>query len=130
MSRKSIFVTFISTAVVVLLVGLLSWWMWVNQPTADIPSPPVPSLPTEAKAGTPPLPAEPRIMGDVIDDGVVDVLDINGVVVQWQQPSSDYNLVDDSSGSNNIIDSLDLVQVFKYWKCQEGRVDKTCPYRT
>lgn len=130
MSRKAIFITFLSTAVVVFLVGLLSWWMWINQPTADIPSPPVPSEPQRASSAKPPIPDEPRIMGDIIDDGVVDALDVNGVIVQWKQINGDYNLVDDTQGTENLVDSLDMIQVFKYWKCEEGRADKNCPYRT
>lgn len=130
MSRKAIFVTFASTAVVVFLIVLLSWWMWVNQPTADIPSPPVPEVPNQATASTPPLPSEPRLMGDIIDDGIVDSLDVNGVVVQWKQTNIDYNLVDDTQGTTNLIDSLDLIQVFKNWQCTEQRADKNCPYRT
>jgi len=129
MNRKTIFITFASTAVVVLLIVLLSWWMWVNQPTADIASPPVPAIPTQASSNTPPLPPEPRIMGDIIDDGIVDALDVNGVVVQWKQANVDYNLVDDTQGTESVIDSLDLVQVFKYWKCEEQKTDKNCPYR-
>jgi len=130
MSRKAIFITFLSTTIVVFLIGILSWWMWVNQPTADIPSPPVPSEPERAASAQPPIPDEPRIMGDVIDDGIVDALDVNGAIVQWKEVNSDYNLVDDTQGTENLMDSLDMVQIFKYWKCQEGRTDKSCPYRT
>lgn len=130
MSKKAIFVTFISTALVVVLVGLLSWWMWVNQPTADVGSPPVPAEPQRgASIAKPPVPPEPRIMGDVIDDGIVNVLDVNGVITQWKQKNSDYNLVDEAGADQNVIDSLEMVQIFKYWKCQEALSGKNCPYR-
>jgi len=129
MSRKAIVVTFVSTMLVVFLVGLLSWWMWVNQPTADVPTPPVPAEPQIAAAVKPPVPPEPRVMGDVIDDGIVDALDVNGVITHWKQANADYNLVEDSQNPTIVVDSLDMVQVFKYWKCQETRTDKDCPYR-
>jgi hypothetical protein len=131
MSRKGIIVTFISTAVVIMLVGILSWWMWVNQPTADVATPPVPAEPSNAPSQKPPVPPEPRIMGDVIDDGIVDALDVNGVITQWQQKNSDYNIVNDqNSDDTNVINSLDMIQVFKYWKCYESRSDKSCPYKS
>ena len=128
MSKKAIFITFLSTALVVFLVGLLSWWMWVNQPTADIASPPVPSLPQRASADKPPVPPEPRILGDILDDGIVNLLDVNGVITHWKQVDSDYNIVNDTQGEKNLVDALDLGQVFKYWQCVEGKVGKNCPY--
>ncbi len=127
MSRKAILITLISTTCLVFLVGLLSYWMWQNQPTADVLTPPVPAEPTNAASTKPPVPPIPRIAGDAIDDGVVDSLDINGLIIHWQETNQDYNVAD-SGTVNGLIDSTDVLKTFSYWKCYEGRQDKNCPY--
>jgi len=128
MSKKAILITLVSTTCLVFLVGLLSFWMWQNQPTADVITPPVPAEPSGAAPQKPPVPPIPRIAGDAIDDGIVDALDINGLIVHWQEANQDYNVADTQGTSTGIIDSADVMQAFSYWKCFEGRTGKECPY--
>lgn len=140
MSKKAIFLTFVSAITVVLVVGVMSFWAARNQPTADVAVPIMPSPPAGAPANPitpneptsyiyPPVPKAPLLAGDSIDDGIVDVLDINVLIAHWNEASGDYNLVDDSNGQQNYIDTLDLAQTIKFWKCYELRTNKDCPYR-
>jgi hypothetical protein len=130
MSKKAILITIVSVSVVVFLVGLLSFWMWQNQPMADVAMPPVPTLPTGAPTDKPPVPTEPRLAGDSTDDGYVDVLDVNGLIIHWGETNSDYNLADGQGQAANTIDSYDIAPVFANWHCYEGRADKSCPYKS
>ncbi|MCX6810038.1 MAG: hypothetical protein NTZ65_04855 [Candidatus Berkelbacteria bacterium] len=133
MSKKAIFVTFASTILLVLLVGVLSYFVYTNQPSADSTTPPTPAKPIRpinAAQVNPPVPVVPRIAGDSIDDGIVDGLDINAEIVHWKEVNADYNLVDETAGTANLLNALDLSQTIKYWKCLETRTDKSCPYLT
>jgi len=140
MSKKSIFLTFISVLTIVIVVGALSFWAARNQPTADVATPIMPTPPNGAPTNPitpgepaqylyPPVPEAPLIAGDSIDDGIVDVLDINVLIAHWHEASSDYNLADETGGQSSYLDTLDLAQAIKYWKCYEGRTNKDCPYR-
>ena len=131
MSKKAIFITSASTILLVFLVGALSYFVFTNQPSADSTTPPTPGTPirpVNAAKENPPVPAAPRIAGDAIDDGIVDGLDINAELVHWKETNADYNLVDETAGTVNLLNSLDLSQTIKYWKCLETRTDKNCPY--
>ena len=74
MSKKAIFLTFLSAVAVVCLAAVLSYLVWANQPQADS-NPPMPLIPTGAPTEKPPVPAIPRLAGDILDDGIVDALD-------------------------------------------------------
>jgi len=130
MSKKAILVTFVSTLVVVVGVGLLSYFMFSNQPTADVVPPVPPTPPSNAPVAKPPVPPVPRLKGDILDDGIVNALDINSVIVHWKQIAKEYNLVDDSSEKVGLISSLDLGMTIKYWGCSEAKGEKDCPYLT
>lgn len=130
MSKKSILVTFVSTIVVVVGVGLLSYFMFTNQPSADIVPPTPPTPPSNAPAVKPPVPPVPRLKGDILDDGIVNALDINSVIVHWKQIAKEYNLVDDTSEKVGTISALDLGMTIKYWGCSEAKGVKDCPYLT
>lgn len=127
MSKKAILLTFISAVAVICLAGVLSYLVWANQPQADT-EPPVPPLPEGAPTEKPPVPAIPRLSGDVLDDGIVSALDINSIVVHWKQVTDEYNLVDSSSETSGLISSLDLNQTIKYWQCVEQKGVTACPY--
>lgn len=128
MSKKAILVTFVSTMVVVVGVGLLSYFMFTNQPSADIVPPTPPTPPSNAPAAKPPVPPIPRLKGDILDDGIVNALDINSVIVHWKQIAQEYNLVDDASEKVGTISALDLGMTIKYWGCSEAKGEKDCPY--
>lgn len=130
MSKKAILVTFVSTFVVVVGVGLLSYFMFANQPSADIVPPTPPTPPSNLPAVKPPVPPVPRLKGDILDDGIVNALDINSVIVHWKQIAKEYNLVDDASEKVGTISSLDLGMTIKYWGCSEAKGEKDCPYLT
>lgn len=127
MSKKAILLTFVSAVTVICLAGVLSYLVWSSQPSADS-NPPIPPVPSGAPTGRPPVPASPRLAGDILDDGIVSSLDINSVVVHWKQVASEYNLVDASSEQAGLISSLDLSQTIKYWKCTEQQGETACPY--
>lgn len=127
---RNILRAFLGVFVLMLVMGGFGFYVWTNQPMADIASPPVPPEPTNAPKERPPVPKEPRLAGDTIDDGFVDALDINGLINKWKTTNQDYNLVNQDSGASGYLDSLDLAQVIKYWKCMELRTDKECPYTT
>jgi hypothetical protein len=127
MSRKAILLTFISAVAVICLAGVLSYLVWANQPQADT-EPPVPPLPEGAPTEKPPVPAIPRLSGDVLDDGIVSALDINSIIVHWKQVTDEYNLIDSSSEAVGLISSLDLNQTIKYWQCVEQKGVAVCPY--
>jgi hypothetical protein len=128
MSKKAILITFVSTIIVVALVGFLSFWMWSNQPSAEVITPPVPPEPSNAPTDRPPVPQSPQLAGDVLDDGIVNGLDINAIATHWKEQNADYNLVDNPDEAKYTINILDLSQTIKYWKCLETRKDKECPY--
>jgi len=139
MTKRAILITFISVISLFVVVGALGFYVAKNQPSADIPTPPTPPLPSDAPTtpptpsdpGTtiyPPVPDAPLISGDSTDDGIVDVLDINVLLVHWNEENIDYSLVDEAE--KMVIDTLDLSQVIKYWRCLETRTDKNCPYRS
>jgi hypothetical protein len=128
MSKKTVFITFVSTIILVVLVGLLSFWIWSNQPSADVVTPPVPPNPSNAPTDRPPVPTSAQLAGDTLDDGIVNALDVNALVAHWKEQNADYNLVDNSNETKYTIDALDLSQTIKYWKCLETRKDKDCPY--
>lgn len=130
MSKKAILVTFVSTMVVVVGVGLLSYFMFTNQPSADIVPPTPPTPPSNAPAVKPPVPPVPKLKGDILDDGIVNALDINSVIVHWKQIAKEYNLVDDASEKVGTISALDLGMTIKYWGCSEAKGEKDCPYLT
>jgi len=130
MSKKAILTTFISATVLVLVVGAFSLFVANDQPRADVASSLIPPPPSYAPKEKPPLPSIPRLAGDAADDGIVDSLDANALIARFGQTDVDFNLVDDSNGGGGIISTVDLQQVFKYWKCFEGRTDKDCPYST
>lgn len=138
MSKRAVLITFLSVVSLVIVVGALSFYVAKNQPSADTLTPPTPPLPGDAPT-TPPTPSDPGdpiypptpdlplISGDATDDGIVDVLDVNVLLIHWNEENLDYSLVDE--GETMIIDTLDLSQVIKYWRCLETRTDKNCPYR-
>lgn len=128
MSKKTVFITLVSTIIIVALVGFLSFWMWSNQPSADVVTPPVPPDPSNAPKDRPPVPSSPQLAGDALDDGIVNALDVNAIVVHWKEQNADYNLVDNPNETKYTINALDLSQTIKYWKCLETRTDKDCPY--
>jgi hypothetical protein len=130
MSKKAILVTFVSTMVVVVGVGLLSYFMFTNQPSADIVPPTPPTPPSNAPVEKPPVPPVPRLKGDILDDGIVNALDINSVIVHWKQIAKEYNLVDDASEKVGTISALDLGMTIKYWGCSEAKGATDCPYLT
>ncbi|MDH4358407.1 MAG: hypothetical protein OEV37_00450 [Candidatus Berkelbacteria bacterium] len=127
MNIKTFFITLASTFVVVALIAILSFLVWSNQPTADVSSPPVPPAPETASADFPPVPAEPRIKGDTTDDGIVNVLDINGLIAHWRENNKDYDLVSEAGTDTSILNALDLAQVIKFWRCLETK--EGCEYR-
>lgn len=127
MSKKAILLTFVSAVAVICLAGVLSYLVWTNQPSADS-NPPIPPIPGGAPTEKPPVPASPRLAGDVLDDGIVSSLDINSIVVHWKQIAPEYNLVDADSDQAGIISLLDLNQTIKYWKCTEQQGEAACPY--
>lgn len=108
------------------IAGLM--WLLLNKPSADIPTPPIPPEPTSAQVSRPPVPNEPRLAGDSNDDGLVDALDINAVVIFWKQITRDYNLVDAKSDTPYMITALDLNMIITYWKCLEQKGIIKCPY--
>lgn len=152
MTKRTVFITFLSAITLVVVVGLLSFYVSKNQPTADVATPPTPPPPSTAPKNPPtpslradlktqnpptpghpdylypPVPKAPLISGDATDDGIVDVLDINVLLVHWNEVNEDYSMVDE--GSTKVIDTLDLSQAIKYWRCLETRTGKDCPYRT
>lgn len=128
MSRKAIFITFTSFVALIVLVGFLSFWMAKNQPTADI-VPPVPAVPQRISLSTsdkPPVPKEPRFVGDAQDDGIVNGLDISVLITEWKQVNKDYNLVNDEGGTPYTLNALDLSNVISHWRCLEQKAG--CPY--
>jgi hypothetical protein len=128
MSKKTIFIAFVSTIIIVVLVGFLSFWMWSNQPSAEVVTPPVPSNPSNAPTDRPPVPPSAQLAGDTLDDGIVNALDINATAIHWKEQNADYNLVDSPNEAKYTINVLDLSQIIKYWKCLETIKDKECPY--
>jgi len=127
MSKKTILLTFLSAVAVICLAGVLSYLVWTNQPAADS-TPPIPPIPGGAPTDKPFVPVVPRLAGDILDDGIVDSLDINKIVVAWKTVLPAYNLVDASSEKTGIISALDLTQTIKYWKCVEQKGEAKCPY--
>lgn len=127
MSKKAILLTFVSAVAVVCLAGILSYLVWSGQPSADT-NPPQPPIPAGAPADRPPVPFVPRLAGDILDDGIVDALDINSIIVHWKTIALAYNLVDTTSEKTGTISSLDLNQTIKYWRCTEGKGEAACPY--
>lgn len=148
MTKRAVLITFLSAIVLVTVIGALSFYVYKNQPSADVDSPAMPPMPSVAPTSPvtpslggvadpvtpadpdyiyPPLPDAPLISGDATDDGIVDVLDINVLLIHWKETNADYSMVDESD--TQIIDSLDLSQTIKYWRCLETRTDKSCPYR-
>jgi len=127
MSKKAIFLTFLSAVAVVCLAAVLSYLVWANQPQADS-NPPMPLIPTGAPTEKPPVPAIPRLAGDILDDGIVDALDINSIIVHWKQVAEEYNLTDATGDQSGLISLLDLNQTIKYWKCLEQKGETACPY--
>lgn len=149
MTKRAVFITFLSAITLVVVVGVLSFY--VSKKSADYrycfapystatlnrsKNPPTPSLEAEPETPPtpghpdylyPPVPKAPLISGDAIDDGIVDVLDINVLLVHWNETNENYSMVDE--GSTRVIDTLDLSQTIKYWRCLETRTDKDCPYR-
>ncbi len=128
MSKKAILITLSSFVAVLVLAGLVSYWLSSNQPTADItpPSPPVPQRITLPTTDRPPVPAIPRIAGDAQDDGTVNGLDISVLVARWRSTNADYNLVDEKSGTQYVLNALDLSNVISHWRCLEQKTN--CPY--
>lgn len=126
MNKKTFIVSFVAVLVLVAAVGFLSFYAATNQPSADVESPPIPPLPSNAPSEKPFVPSVPRLSGDVLDDGRVDSLDINALVVNWKTSKPEYNLVNDPTGQTGILNALDLAQTVKYWKCLEGK--SGCPY--
>lgn len=148
MTKRAIFITFLSTIVLIVAVGALSFYVYKNQPSADVDSPAMPPMPDSAPTSPvtptlddvatpvtpadpdyiyPPVPTAPLLAGDSTDDGIVDVLDINVLLIHWNETNVDYSTVDESD--TPVIDTLDLSQTIKYWRCLETRTDKDCPYR-
>lgn len=140
MTKRAVFITFLSAIMLFVVVGVLSFYVAKNQPSADSSTPPTPPPPSGAPANPvtpddpeteylyPPVPNAPLLSGDSIDDGIVDVLDINVLLVHWNEVNEDYSLTDE--GDTKLIDTLDLSQAIKYWRCFEGKTSKDCPYRT
>lgn len=150
MTKRAVLFTFLSAITLVIVVGFLSFFVAKNQPSADVASPPTPPPPSGAPKNPPtptvgsdvdnpptpsdpdyvypPVPKAPLISGDAVDDGIVDVLDINVLLIHWNETNEDYSMVDE--GTAKIIDTLDLSQTIKYWRCLETRTDKDCPYRS
>lgn len=128
MNKKTILISFAAVLVLILAAGVLSYYMAANQPSADVGYPPVPPVPSNAPIEKPFVPSVPRLSGDVLDDGRVDSLDINSLIVNWKTDKPEYNLVDDPSGQTGILNALDLSQTIKYWKCLENKTG--CPYLT
>lgn len=128
MGNKTKAVTyFIICAVLIVGFGVLIW-LYLNKPSADIPTPPIPPAPTSTAQLKPPVPKEPRISGDSNDDGLVDALDINALIVFWKRISGDYNLIDSPTDTPYLISALDLNMVITYWKCVEQKGTVKCPY--
>jgi len=121
MNNKIVITTAVAIVAVVAAVGLLSFYVARNQPTADVEVPPTPPLPGGAPEIPPFVPDIPRLSGDVLDDGRVDSLDINVLVLNWKKQNPEYNLLDGSSDTPGILNALDLAQTIKYWKCLEGK---------
>ena len=127
MTKKAILLTFVSALSIIVLAGILSYVVWTSQPSADS-FPPTPPDPAGIPAEKPPVPASPRLSGDILDDGIVSSLDINSIVVHWKQITDEYNLVDTIDESKGLISSLDLSQTIKYWQCVEQKGVQACPY--
>lgn len=126
MSIKTILITFVSVVLIIVIVGSISFFMWKNQPSADVASPPVPPAPEIAQGKEPPVPPTVRLRGDTIDDGWVDILDINALIVHWKEKYPDYDLAQATKEEGGILNTLDLAQVIKYWKCVE--LKPNCEY--
>lgn len=130
--NKSIFLTFVGFLGAVVVIGAISFFVWRNQPSADIPTPPVPPAPEDITPNNerPPVPLEPRLMGDSNDSGYVDLLDLNSEVVYWKKFMPDFNIVDElgNPANKSIVDALDLNTTVEYWKCFEGNSKKSCIY--
>lgn len=128
MSHKSIVITFVSVVAIIIVAGAISYWMYANQPMANVvpPVPPVPQRIALSTTDRPPVPPEPRIAGDAQDDGIVNGLDISVLVTNWQQKNKDYNLVDEASGEKYLLNALDISNVIKNWRCLE--LKKGCSY--
>jgi len=130
MMKKNIYVIVALVGVVFLLAGGLVFWVIKNSPQADI-SPPVPPVPQRIELPTsdrPPVPPEPRLAGDAQDDGIVNALDINVLLTNWKKTRPEFNLVNAANEEVILLNSLDLSQVIKYWKCIEDSKTKKCPY--
>ena len=127
MSIKTLLISFFSFAAIIALVFVLSFIIWKNQPSADIQSPPEPPAPEIAKGQEPPVPSTPRLKGDTIDDGLVEILDLNALIVHWKENYPDYDLAQASEEEGGVLNSLDLAQVIKYWKCLENK--SGCEYQ-
>jgi hypothetical protein len=127
MNAKTVLITFLSFTALILFVFAISFFVWKNQPSADIASPPVPPAPEVAQGKEPPVPPAVRLRGDTIDDGWVDILDINALIVHWKEKYPDYDLAQATKEEDGILNTLDLAQVIKYWKCLEGK--SGCEYQ-
>lgn len=131
--NKSIILTVVGFFATVVVIGAISFFVWHNQPSADIPTPPVPPAPEDSVIPNnekPPVPPEPRLLGDSNDSGLVDILDFNAEIVYWKKYMPDFNIVDELGNASNkgIVDALDLNTTIEYWKCFEGNEKKPCLY--
>lgn len=123
---KAIVYFIVSALIIVGFSGLI--WLYLNKPSADIPTPPVPPAPTNVVQVKPPVPVEPRISGDANDDGLVDALDLNAIIVFWKTVTRDYNMVDAKSDTPFMVTALDLSMTITYWRCLEQKGIAKCPY--
>ncbi len=128
MSKKSILYTFLGALAVFFLITAFAAAVYYSRPSADSFAATVPLPPKWAPEATPPTPAEPIVLGDSTDDGIVNSMDINALLARWKTVDADYDIA--SSGDKNLINGEDLTQIFKYWHCQELLTDKDCPYKT
>jgi len=126
MSKRAVFVTFVVSMVLVGAVGLLSWWMASNQPSADVAAPPIPTLPQTAPAERPYVPPRPMVCGDSNRDGIVNALDINVIIGNWKQVTPRFNLVDSAKDQKGMLNALDLSSVISHWRCLEGKAGCDC----
>ncbi|PIT97171.1 hypothetical protein COT77_02785 [Candidatus Berkelbacteria bacterium CG10_big_fil_rev_8_21_14_0_10_41_12] len=127
---KPIMIGVVSFLAIVILVGALSFFVWRNQPSADIPTPPVPPPPEDVASNRPPVPPEPRLMGDATDSGYIDLLDLNAEIAYWKKYMPDFNIINriNDEGNKSIIDVLDFNSTITFWKCFEGNTKKNCIY--
>jgi hypothetical protein len=126
MTKKGILITFVTTTIIIGALIALGYAMIVNQPSADTFYATIPGKPSWAPSATPSTPVEPRLAGDVSDDGIINALDINAIIIHWREKNLDYNLAD--SGDAGVIDRADIAQVFSYFGCYELKTNKNCPY--